>query len=96
MTNNNDNNKLSPQNSTEIMELYGQVGRLTGRMDSVETRQMLWEQKIEKRLTDIEELIKKLSTALSQGQGAWKVLTVIGYLILAVFTILPQIINVFW
>ncbi len=89
MTNNK--NELSPKNSTEIMELYGQVGRLTGRMDSMETRQMLWEQKIEKRLTDIEELIKRLSEALSQGHGAWKVITVIGYLILAAFTILPQL-----
>ena len=56
---------------------------------------MLWEQKIEKRLEELGFMVSNLKDeitgAISKANGGWKVLTILGYLILAFFTVWPTI-----
>lgn len=88
MSNENDNNI---NNNQALLEAFGRIGKMEGRMDSLESRVIGWEKKIEARLSVIENRLEELIKKLNEGMGMWKLIQFIGWLILAAATLYPVI-----
>lgn len=63
---------------TSNADLHRDIGRLEGRLDSMERRQASFEEKITEALASLGAKIDDLSAFSSFGQGAWKMVTVFG------------------
>lgn len=84
---NKDENNIN--NNQALLEAFGRIGKMEGRMESLESRVIGWEKKIEARLTMIESRLEELISKLNQGQGMWKLAQLIGWVILTAATLYP-------
>lgn len=70
-----------------LLSAFSRIGRVEGRMDSLENRFIAWEQKIESRLNTIDNKLEDILKTFNQGSGGWKVIQILGWLFLALPTI---------
>jgi prefoldin subunit 5 len=70
-----------------------QIGRISGRMDSVEREVSRLEQRLDERLRSIDTSLDQIQATLSAAGGSWRTLMWVGAAVTAMATILAAVVH---
>ena len=77
----------------ERISFARQLGHMEGRINALERKVDVFEQRIESKLGAIEGKIDQLTTILNLGRGGWKALVMLGTFIGALMAVLKWLID---
>lgn len=60
---------VNKDNTNKIMELFHEMGKLDGRVGSIENGLSAFEERVEKRLNEISNAVTDLLSAYNKGKG---------------------------
>ena len=73
----------SEETNRALYEAFSRIGRTEGRLDALETKFTEWEERLDARLAKIEGELSSISKRLTQGEGVWGLLKLVGWLVVA-------------
>lgn len=76
-------------------DLHRTIGQVEGRVTALERKVDGLEERIEKRLDNIDFKLTALNEALNMGKGSWKAFAVVGAIITVAVTVANFILDLF-